>query len=135
MTPNKPTTLREEFRKKFGQFYVSIHKDGTPRLVDTEGGEKVIATDTGEELRVFASTTQENWWLTKFSAHSTELISKYEVKFMFEKSGQCSSLHRAHPETEWEKGWNSAVEAMLKYLPQPSLEEYNQVISLINQEK
>lgn len=76
-----------------------------------------------------------NWWLSKFSSHSTELLSKYEVKFMFEKSGQCSSLHRAHPETEWEKGWNSAVEAMLKYLPQPSLEEYNQVISLINQEK
>ena len=55
-----------------------------------------------------------------------EILEAEKIKFMFEKSGQCSSLHKVHPETEWEKGWNAAVESMLKYLPQPTLEEYAQ---------
>lgn len=53
------------------------------------------------------------------------------VVVMFEKSGQVSSLMRAHPEQEWEKGWNAAVEAMLRYIPQPTLERYNAAVKAL----
>jgi hypothetical protein len=50
------------------------------------------------------------------------------IIFAFEKAAQCSSLLRAHPDTDYEKGWNAATEAMLKYLPQPTMAEYNAAV-------
>lgn len=101
--------LRKEYREKFGQFYVSIHKDGTPRLVDTEGGERVIATDDGQELKVFASTTQENWWLEKLSLCEQELWDKCEE--MKKSSFVC-------PLDEGEGEYNSALSDIQEIIKQ-----------------
>jgi len=131
--PNKPTTLRE-WEKEFDEKFPQLSENKKKKHPNGKLCRSFHVSDTYWEL-VDKKKSVKSFIEDLLTSHSTELISKYEVKFMFEKSGQCSSLHRAHPETEWEKGWNSAVEAMLKYLPQPSLEEYNQVINFINQEE
>lgn len=93
MTPNKPTTLREEFRKYYESFPSGDASTGYPDV---------------EQLT--------DWWLDKFSTHSTELVSKIE----------------GMKKQEWLGGGNMI-------LPAPGNMQYNQaidqVISLINQEK
>lgn len=83
-----------------------------------------VASKCGLEHVIDVSPDKE------IKAHISRLIEEArragETVILFEKAGQCSSLHRAHPETEWENGWNAAVEAMLKYLPQPSLKDYQE---------
>ena len=90
--PNKPTTLREEFKKELAESL----RDRTP-----------------DEIA--------NWWLNKFSSHSTELLSKIEG--MRRADAFATSFVRTS--TDYQRlgeqmGYNQALD---------------QVISLINQEK
>lgn len=53
--PNKPTTLREEFEKEWK---------------DSFAGGDMHNWERGQEVA--------DWWLSKFTSHSTELLQKIE---------------------------------------------------------
>lgn len=65
------------------------------------------------------------------SQEKEKMIEAQKTIILFQKAGQCSSLHKAHVNNEYDNGWNCAVNAMLHYLKQPTLEEYQKAINLL----
>lgn len=61
--PNKPTTLREEFDNKF-----ELTRHGI-----VEKRPSYLGNNYHDDFNIVA-----DWWLDKFSTHSTELLSKIE---------------------------------------------------------
>ena len=68
----------EKFRKKFGQFYVSIKPDNTPSIIDLEGVIEVTSRDTGEKLRVIASGDIEKFILSLSTHIRSEMVEELE---------------------------------------------------------
>lgn len=69
--------------------------------------------------------------LMEASQEKEKMIEAQKTTILFQKAGQCSSLHKAHVNNEYDNGWNCAVKAMLHYLKQPTLEEYQKAINLL----
>lgn len=86
--------------------------------------EKGVWQGENEYTKNFAVGNVADWWIKTFRKR----LKNANTVFLFETSGKCSSLHRAHPENKFEAGWNAAVEAMLKYIPQPTMKEYENAI-------
>lgn len=91
---NKPTTLREEFEKKFP--LESAGCDG-------------CHTSQKYQIEVM------NWWLSKFHSHSTELISKIEGMKCEPATGHPA---RFNYEPEWYIGFNQALDQVISLINQ-----------------
>ena len=75
--PNKPTTLREEWKQEFRKkFVIDFGDDIKPNLI--------IHDDIMEIA---------DWWLEKFSSHSTELREKLNTRIIVAHKGTCNDCY------------------------------------------